>query len=70
MIRLRTQYRNVNFTLLDDGRLLMNNTEVGRLFPDEYHLIAMEVKDAGGTVLSNPYATPAKVTPIREAVAA
>ena len=24
MIRLRTQYHNINFTVLEDGRLLMN----------------------------------------------
>jgi hypothetical protein len=70
MIRLRTQYKKVNFTALEDGRLLMNGTEVGRLFPDEYHFLAMEVLDAGGEELPEPHKVTEKVATIRKAVAA
>ncbi len=35
-IRLRTQYRNITFTVLPDGTLYLNGEQVGRLFPDEY----------------------------------
>ena len=70
MIRLRTQYRKVNFTALVDGRLLMNGTEVGRMFPDEYHFLAMEVIDAGGEELPEPATKAKKVATMRRAVAA
>ncbi|MCC6591626.1 MAG: hypothetical protein IT168_33375 [Bryobacterales bacterium] len=70
MIRLRTQYKNVNFTALEDGRLLLNGTEVGRLFPDEYHFLAMSVIDAGGEELPEPAKAANRVAPIRKAVAA
>jgi len=46
-IRLRTQYRNINFTVLPDGRLYLNGEEAGRLFPDEYEMIRLAVEEAG-----------------------
>ncbi len=46
MIRIRTQYPNITFCVKEDGELLMNGTPVGRLFPDEYHMIAMAVEEA------------------------
>jgi hypothetical protein len=45
-IRLRTQFPNVNFTVCEDGRLLLNGAEVGRLFPDEYHLISVLAEES------------------------
>lgn len=70
MIRLRTQYRNINFTALEDGRLLMNGAEVGRLFPGEYHFLAISVLEAGGPELPEPAKATKKVATIRTAVAA
>jgi hypothetical protein len=46
MIRLRTQYSNVNFTLLEDGLLLLNGIECGRLFPEEYEFIKVLAEDS------------------------
>lgn len=46
-IKLRTQYRNITFAVFPDGRLLLNGVEVGRMFPDEYFLIAAAVDEAG-----------------------
>ncbi|HFB98304.1 MAG TPA: hypothetical protein ENJ62_04115 [Bryobacterales bacterium] len=46
-IRLRTQYRNITFTVLPDGTLYLNGEQVGRLFPDEYEMIRLAIEDAG-----------------------
>lgn len=45
MIRLRTQYRNISLTVMPDGELLINGTEVGRLFPDEVLALAALTED-------------------------
>jgi len=45
-IWLRTQYRNITFTVAPDGSLFLNGANVGRLFPNEYEMIRAAVENA------------------------